>query len=59
MKQYEKNEPFFISKEAEVEMIDAGYVFEPPLVACIVRLHDVLERMSDAELALLPCEIAD
>ena len=40
-------------------MIAAGYEFEPPPIACTVRLHDVLERMADAELALLPGEIAD
>jgi hypothetical protein len=38
-------------------MIAYGYVFEPPLIACALRMHDVLEDMSDAELALLPGEI--
>jgi len=40
-------------------MIAAGYKFEPPLIACTVRLRDVLEEMSDAELALQPGELAD
>ncbi|WP_424624701.1 hypothetical protein [Achromobacter marplatensis] len=59
MKQYDDNEPFFITEEVEVGLLAAGYVFEPPPIACTVRLHDVLERMADAELALLPGEIAD
>lgn len=59
MKQHDENEPFFITEEAEVEMIAAGYEFEPPPVPCTVRLRDVLEGMSDAELALQPGEIAD
>lgn len=57
MKQYDENEPFFISEEAE--MIEAGYEFEPPLIACTLRLRDVLESMTDAELALQPGEITD
>ncbi|HIE5362293.1 hypothetical protein [Pseudomonas aeruginosa] len=40
-------------------MIAAGYKFEPPPIACTVRLRGVLEEMSDAELALQPGEIAD
>ncbi|AXT45526.1 hypothetical protein [Chromobacterium rhizoryzae] len=59
MKQHDENEPFFISEEAEAEMIEAGYEFEPPPIACTGRLRGVLERMSDAELALQPGEIAD
>ncbi|HEQ1687939.1 TPA: hypothetical protein VEM46_002791 [Pseudomonas aeruginosa] len=59
MKQHDENEPFFITEEAEAEMIAAGYEFEPPAVPCTVRLRDVLEGMSDAELALQPGEIAD
>jgi len=59
MKQYDDNEPFFITEEVKAEMMAAGYVFEPPPIACTVRLHEVLERMADAELALLPGEIAD
>jgi hypothetical protein len=51
--------PFFITEEVKAEMIAAGYVFEPPPIACTLRLRDVLEGMSDAELALQPGEIAD
>ena len=53
-----QEEPFFITDEVKAEMIAAGYVFEPPLIACTVRLRDVLESMTDAELALQPGEIA-
>lgn len=59
MKQHDENEPFFITEEVEAEMIAAGYVFEPPPIVCTDRLRDVLERMTDAELALQPGEIAD
>ncbi len=52
-------EPFFITQEIETALIATGYEFEPPPVACTGRLRDVLERMSDAELALQPGEIAD
>lgn len=58
MKRHDESEPFFISEEAEAEMIEAGYEFEPPPIACTIRLHDVLERMTDAGLALQPGEIA-
>ncbi len=33
--------------------------FELPPIPCTIRLRDVLERMTDAELALQPGEIAD
>ncbi|MEH0876577.1 hypothetical protein QM999_18140 [Pectobacterium cacticida] len=59
MKQHDENEPFFITEEAEAEMIAAGYEFEPPPIVCTGRLRDVLERMSDGELTLQPGEIAD
>lgn len=59
MKQHDENKPFFITEEVEAEMVAAGYVFEPPPIACTRRLRDVLEGMSDAELALQPGEIAD
>lgn len=52
-------EPFFITEEIAAEMIASGYEFEPPPIACKVRLSDVLEGMSDAELALQPGEIAE
>ncbi len=53
------SEPFFITKEVATEMIASGYEFEPPPIACTARLRDVLESMSDAELASQPGEIAD
>ena len=60
MKPHNATQPFFIAEEAEAEMIAAGYKFEPPPIACTGgRLRDVLEGMSDAELALQPGEIAD
>ncbi|WP_162829047.1 hypothetical protein [Xanthomonas citri] len=40
-------------------MIAGGYEFEPPPIPCTIRLRDVLERMTDAELALQPGEITD
>lgn len=59
MKRDNTSEPFFITEEVAAEMIAGGYEFEPPPIACTVRLRDVLEGMSDAELALQPGEIAD
>lgn len=61
MKSYQDDyaEPFFITEEADADMIAAGYKFEPPPIACTVRLRGVLEEVSDAELALQPGEIAD
>ncbi|VCZ90743.1 hypothetical protein BANRA_05983 [Klebsiella pneumoniae] len=52
------DEPFFIT-EIAAEMIAGGYEFELPPIPCTIRLRDVLERMTDAELALQPGEIAD
>jgi hypothetical protein len=54
MKQHDENEPLFISEEVE-----AGYEFEQPPIACTGNLCGVLERMSDAELALQRGEITD
>ena len=59
MKLQNATEPFFITEEAEAEMVAAGYEFEPPPIPCTIRLRDVLERMTDAELALQPGEIAE
>lgn len=53
------DEPFFITEEIAAEMIAGGYEFELPPIPCTIRLRDVLERMTDAELALQPGEIAD
>ena len=60
-KPYQDNrvEPFFITEDIAAEMAATGYEFEPPPIACTGRLCDVLEAMSDAELALQPGEIAD
>jgi hypothetical protein len=52
-------EPFFITEEVAAEMIASGYEFKPPPISCTLRLRDVLERMTDAELALEPGKIAD
>lgn len=52
-------EPFFITQEIETKLIATGYEFEPLPIACTGCLRDVLEGMSDAELALQPGEIAD
>lgn len=51
--------PFFMTEEAEAGMIAVGYEFELPFIDCTVRLSDVLEGMSDAELALHSGEIVD
>ncbi|EMZ0034914.1 TPA: hypothetical protein OXK48_004013, partial [Acinetobacter baumannii] len=48
------DEPFFITEEIAAEMIAGGYEFELPPIPCTIRLRDVLERMTDAELALQP-----
>ena len=48
-----------ITEEIAAEMIAGGYEFELPPIPCTIRLRDVLERMTDAELALQPGEIAD
>lgn len=53
------DEPFFITEEIAAEMIAGGCEFELPPIPCTIRLRDVLERMTDAELALQPGEIAD
>ncbi|PXV74362.1 hypothetical protein [Nitrosomonas eutropha] len=45
------DEPFFITEEIAAEMIAGGYEFELPPIPCTIRLRDVLERMTDAELA--------
>lgn len=58
-RQEDQDEPFFITEDVAAEMIASGYKFEPPPIASTVRLRDVLESMSDAELALQPGEIAD
>ncbi|ASK33230.1 hypothetical protein CEK62_20105 (plasmid) [Alcanivorax sp. N3-2A] len=57
--EHHNEEPFFITEEVEAELIAAGHVFEPPPIVCTGRLHDVMERLTDAELALQPGEIAD
>tara|TARA_R110001606_G_C15397001_1_gene652341 strand:+ start:103 stop:330 length:228 start_codon:yes stop_codon:yes gene_type:complete len=59
MKQNKEVEPFFISEEIEAKLTATGYEFEPPHIPCTARLHEVLEGMTDVELALQPGEIAD
>lgn len=59
MKRDNTREPFFITEEVAAEMIASGHEFEPPPIACTVRLRDVLEGMGNAELVLQPGEIAD
>ena len=56
---HHSEEPFFITEEVEAGLLAASYLFEPPLIACTMRQRDVLEGMSDAELALQSGEIAD
>jgi hypothetical protein len=59
MKRDNTSKLFFITEEVAAEMIANDYEFEPPRIACTVRLRDVLEGTSDAELELQPGEIAD
>ncbi|MDD3758109.1 MAG: hypothetical protein PHN76_08070 [Advenella sp.] len=59
MTKLHQGDAFFIIDEVKAEMIAVGYVFEPPLIACTVRLRDVLESMTDAELVLQSGEIAE
>ena len=54
-----ETEPFFITEEVAGEMIASGYEFGPPPIPCATRLDGILERMTDAELALQPGEIAE
>ena len=58
-KPHQATEPFFVTEEVAAEMIVGGYEFEPPHIPCTIRLRDVLEGMSDTELASQPGEIAD
>ncbi|GID03352.1 hypothetical protein TMM008_05540 [Pseudomonas sp. 008] len=58
-KPHKDAEPFFITEEVAAEMAAGGYEFEPPPIPCAIRLRDLLERMTDAELALQSGEIAD
>lgn len=57
--QYNQDGPFFITKEVAAQMIAGGYEFEPPRLPCTIRLVGILERMTDAEVALKPGEIAE
>ncbi len=57
--QDDRTELFFITEEIAAEMIAGGYEFEPPPIPCTIRLRDVLERMTDTELALQPGEVAE
>lgn len=57
--QDDQAEPFFITQDVEAKLIATGYEFEPPSIVCTGRLRDMLENMTDAELALQPGEIAE
>ena len=57
--QYEQTEPFFITKEIEVELIAAGYVFEPPSHARTTSLSAILTGLTAEVLATWPGELAD
>lgn len=46
--QDDQTEPFFITEDVAAEMIASGYPFEPPPIACTLRLCDVLAAMDDA-----------
>ncbi len=54
MKKPNQDDEPFSSPEIAAEMIAGGYEFELPPIPCTIRLRDVLERMTDAELALQP-----
>lgn len=58
-KPYQDTKPFFITEDVATDMIADGYELEPPLIPCTLRLRDVLEGMSDADLTLQPGEIAE
>ena len=58
-KSHQDAKPFFITPEIAAEMTADGYEFELPLIPCTSRLRDVLEHMSDVELALQSDEIAE
>lgn len=58
MNKHQEAEPFFITEEVEADMLAAGYVFEPPRHTSAVRLSNVLDSLSDAELAAWPGEIS-
>lgn len=57
--EHHNEEPFFITEEVEAELIAAGHVFELPPISRADRLLDLLERMTDAKLAVQPSEIAN
>ncbi|MCE6369486.1 hypothetical protein KR652_20400, partial [Acinetobacter baumannii] len=50
---------FSMSEEIAAGISPGGCEFELPPIPCTIRLRAVLERMTDAELALQPGEIAD
>lgn len=54
------NEPFFITEEAEAEMVKAGYSFEPPRGHVrTASLAEMLAQTTDDELLKWPGEPAD
>ncbi|QHQ28283.1 hypothetical protein XACN24_07520 [Xanthomonas albilineans] len=52
MRQHDGTEPFFITEDIEAEMVEAGYVFEPPIHVSTARLTEVLACFTDGELPL-------
>jgi len=52
-------EPFFITEEIEAELIASGRVFEPPGHVRTTSLAEILENLTDAELATWPAELTD
>lgn len=45
MKKPDQDESLFITKEVTAEIIANDHEFKPPLIACTVRLRNVLEAM--------------
>lgn len=58
MKEPCRIEPFFISEEAEAELLAAGYVFEPPSHARTTSLPEILMGLTDDALAAWPNEMS-
>lgn len=52
-------EPFFITEEVEAEMVSRGYSFEPPNHVRTISLPEILAGLSDEELAVWHCSLAD
>lgn len=56
----DQDEPFFITKEIEAEMVKAGYSFDPPASHVrTVSLAGILSQMTDEELKDWPGDMAE